>query len=160
MNWLNEVRAQTPQVSARETRCLSGGVAAIAMQLFFSAVVLVDDQILFSARMRCPSSTSQHRTDNDTLPCSRELATAVRHNAIVDSPASSGLWVFQEEPRATSWQHKRLGSVLPQYLTGHFTTRVSPYITTLHTCRERSVLTSLMPRSTFCAVNRGFLPLA
>lgn len=106
-----------------------------AVILFGSRFGRRSDAILGSYAL--PSSTSQHLADNDTTPCSCAPATAVRHNSIIDSPASSGLWTFQES-WTTSCQQKRLGSVLPQHLTDHFATRVSPYITTLHTCREHT----------------------
>lgn len=65
-----------------------------AVILFGSRFGRRSDAILGSHAL--PSNTSQHLTDNDTTPCSCAPATAVRHNSIIDSPASSGLWTFQK----------------------------------------------------------------
>lgn len=114
-----------------------GGVAATASQLFFSALLgRRSDAIPGSHALPSITSQSQHRTDNNAPLALAHQLLQCGSNAIIDSPAESELWTFQE-PRATSGQHKRFDTVLSQYLTYHYATRDSPYITTLHTCRER-----------------------
>lgn len=105
-----------------------------------------------------PSSTSQHLTDNDTTPCSCAPATAVRHNSIIDSPASSGLWTCQES-WATSCQQKAsrlcLATASDRSLCN---SSLALYYYTAHVPRAHRVLISLMPRFKPCSANRAALP--
>lgn len=118
----------------RPVACGRGVVTGI--QLFCSAFVWPPIRC-HSGSHALPSITPQHHTDNDAPLAHAHRLLQCGSNAIIDSPAESELWTFHE-PWATSWQHKRLCTALSQYLTYHYATRISPYITTLRTCRERT----------------------
>lgn len=102
-----------------------GGVVATATQLFFSALVLVDNQLLFPAHMRCQALLRSKVMDNEAPLAHAHQLLQCGINATIDSPADSELWTFHG-PRAMSWQHKRFGTALLQYLTYHYATQVLP----------------------------------